>query len=63
MHTELVERQRWIDESRFLHALNFAMLRAPSRAHQPDPHNPVNTMSLSLGSSSVTFLRLCSRAP
>src|SRR4030095_12371487 len=26
MHTELVERRRWIDEGSFLHALNFAML-------------------------------------
>jgi chromate transporter len=26
MHAELVERRRWIDESRFLHALNYCML-------------------------------------
>ena len=26
MHTELVERKQWIDEQRFLHALNFCML-------------------------------------
>jgi chromate transporter len=26
MHTELVERRRWISEKRFLHALNFCML-------------------------------------
>ena len=26
MHTELVDRRRWIDEPGFLHALNFAML-------------------------------------
>src|SRR5919206_4437193 len=29
----------------------------------PEPDRPVNTMSLSRGRSSVTFLRLCSRAP
>lgn len=29
----------------------------------PEPDNPVKTMSLSLGRSSETFLRLCSRAP
>ncbi len=26
MHTELVEKKKWIDNSRFLHALNFCML-------------------------------------
>jgi chromate transporter len=26
MHQELVERRRWIDEERFLHALNYCML-------------------------------------
>ncbi len=26
MHTELVEKKRWIGEERFLHALNFCML-------------------------------------
>jgi chromate transporter len=34
MHDELVERRRWIDESRFLHALNFAMLLPGPEAHQ-----------------------------
>jgi len=29
----------------------------------PDPDRPVNTTSLSRGIDSVTFLRLCSRAP
>lgn len=29
----------------------------------PDPERPVNTISLSRGSSTVRFLRLCSRAP
>src|SRR5882672_1855780 len=29
----------------------------------PDPDSPVKTMSLSRGSSMLTFLRLCSRAP
>src|SRR5437588_7316169 len=29
----------------------------------PEPEMPVNTMSLPRGRSSVTFLRLCSRAP
>src|SRR3954471_20279622 len=29
----------------------------------PDPDRPVKTMSLSRGSSMLTFLRLCSRAP
>ena len=27
MHREVVENRRWIDESRFLHALNFCMLQ------------------------------------
>ena len=26
MHTELVERRRWISEKRFLHALNYCMV-------------------------------------
>ena len=34
MHDELVERRRWIDEDRFLHALNFAMLLPGPEAHQ-----------------------------
>jgi chromate transporter len=34
MHAELVERLRWIDERRFLHALNFAMLLPGPEAHQ-----------------------------
>src|SRR3712207_3377579 len=34
MHEELVERRRWIDEERFLHALNFAMLLPGPEAHQ-----------------------------
>ena len=34
MHTELVERRRWIDEGSFLHALNFAMLLPGPEAHQ-----------------------------
>jgi chromate transporter len=34
MHEELVERRRWIDEPRFLHALNFAMLLPGPEAHQ-----------------------------
>ena len=32
MHTELVERRRWISERRFLHALNYCMLQI-GRAH------------------------------
>ena len=34
MHTELVDRRRWIDEPHFLHALNFAMLLPGPEAHQ-----------------------------
>ena len=34
MHTELVERRRWLGESNFLHALNFAMLLPGPEAHQ-----------------------------
>jgi chromate transporter len=34
MHTELVERRRWIDEGSYLHALNFAMLLPGPEAHQ-----------------------------
>ncbi|MES2101605.1 MAG: chromate efflux transporter [Pseudomonadota bacterium] len=34
MHTELVERRRWISEARFLHALNFCMLLPGPEAQQ-----------------------------
>ncbi|HEY5812595.1 MAG TPA: chromate transporter, partial [Terrimicrobiaceae bacterium] len=34
MHTELVERKRWISENRFLHALNFCMLLPGPEAQQ-----------------------------
>lgn len=34
MHTELVERKRWISEERFLHALNFCMLLPGPEAQQ-----------------------------
>src|SRR3979409_1904850 len=34
MHTELVERQRWISEKRFLHALNYCMLLPGPEATQ-----------------------------
>jgi chromate transporter len=34
MHTELVERRRWIGEPNFLHALNYAMLLPGPEAHQ-----------------------------
>ena|ERR1041385_2673311 len=34
MHTELVEKKRWIDQSRFLHALNFCMLLPGPEAQQ-----------------------------
>lgn len=34
MHSELVERKRWIDEARFLHALNFCMLLPGPEAQQ-----------------------------
>ena len=34
MHTELVERKKWIGESRFLHALNFCMLLPGPEAAQ-----------------------------
>jgi chromate transporter len=34
MHTELVERRKWIDEARFLHALNFCMLLPGPEAQQ-----------------------------
>jgi chromate transporter len=34
MHAELVERKKWIDESRFLHALNFCMLLPGPEATQ-----------------------------
>lgn len=34
MHTELVEKRRWISESRFLHALNFCMLLPGPEAQQ-----------------------------
>jgi len=34
MHAELVDRKRWISESRFLHALNFCMLLPGPEAQQ-----------------------------
>jgi chromate transporter len=34
MHTELVERKKWISESRFLHALNYCMLLPGPEAQQ-----------------------------
>src|SRR3954464_11528471 len=34
MHTELVERKKWIGEQRFLHALNFCMLLPGPEATQ-----------------------------
>ena len=34
MHRELVDRRRWIDEARFLHALNFCMLLPGPEAMQ-----------------------------
>src|SRR4030088_993205 len=34
MHTELVEKKRWIDNGRFLHALNFCMLLPGPEAQQ-----------------------------
>ena len=34
MHTELVEKRRWISESKFLHALNFCMLLPGPEAQQ-----------------------------
>ena len=34
MHTELVERRKWIDEERFLHALNYCMLLPGPEAQQ-----------------------------
>jgi chromate transporter len=34
MHAELVERRRWIDEARFLHALNYCMLLPGPEAQQ-----------------------------
>src|SRR5450631_3317171 len=34
MHRELVERKRWIEEQRFLHALNFCMLLPGPEATQ-----------------------------
>ena len=34
MHTELVERRRWISEGRYLHALNYCMLLPGPEAQQ-----------------------------
>src|SRR5213595_627733 len=34
MHTELVEKRRWISNSRFLHALNYCMLLPGPEATQ-----------------------------
>src|ERR1700682_6074472 len=34
MHTELVEKKKWLSETHFLHALNFCMLLPGPEAHQ-----------------------------
>ena len=34
MHRELVERRRWLEEERFLHALNYCMLLPGPEAQQ-----------------------------
>jgi chromate transporter len=34
MHTEIVERKRWVDEARFLHALDYCMLLPGPEAQQ-----------------------------
>src|SRR5215469_2896251 len=34
LHGELVEKKRWISETRFFHALNFCMLLPGPEAHQ-----------------------------
>src|SRR3954467_12728654 len=34
MHTELVDRKKWVSEERFLHALNFCMLLPGPEATQ-----------------------------
>ena len=34
MHRDLVDRKKWIDEKRFLHALNYCMLLPGPEAHQ-----------------------------
>ena len=34
MHSELVEKRKWISDSRFLHALNFCMLLPGPEAQQ-----------------------------
>ena len=34
MHTELVEKRRWVSDARFLHALNYCMLLPGPEAHQ-----------------------------
>lgn len=34
MHTELVEKKRWISDDRFLHALNYCMLLPGPEAQQ-----------------------------
>ena len=34
MHRELVERRGWVDEKRFLHALNYCMLLPGPEAQQ-----------------------------
>jgi chromate transporter len=39
MHKELVERRKWIDESSFLHALNFCMLLPGPEAQQLAAYN------------------------
>ena len=40
MHTELVERRRWISEHRFLHALNYTMVLPLSLIHISEPTRP-----------------------
>jgi chromate transporter len=40
MHTELVERRRWVSDNRFLHALHYCMLLPGPEAHRPAPERP-----------------------
>src|SRR5258705_11217870 len=38
MHSELVEKKRWISEARFLHSLNYCMLLPGPKAKQIRPY-------------------------
>src|SRR5947199_10631158 len=59
MQTELVEKKRWISQSRFLHALNFCMLLHDPEAQQLTIYNSWRFHKISRGivAGALLFIR------